>query len=88
MRSADAYRHYTTSRKALTSGFGETEHSGRIAVIHIAANHDYVSVDEDCRLWLTHLMPDGWLILDATCGCPVTARVASATPCWIKGPLR
>ena len=28
------------------------------------ANHDYVSVDEDCRLWLTHLMPDGWLILD------------------------
>lgn len=64
MRSADAYRHYATSRKVVTPGFGETEYSGRIAVIHIDGNHDYASVDEDCRLWLTRLTPYGWLILD------------------------
>lgn len=39
-------------------------HSGTIAVIHIDGNHDYAAVKKDCDLWLTRLVPGGWLILD------------------------
>jgi hypothetical protein len=47
-----------------TSHFGLTDYRRYIAVLHIDANHDYAQVRQDCELWLPHLVPGGWLILD------------------------
>ena len=38
--------------------------TSKIAIIHIDGNHDYASVKQDCDLWLTRMVPGGWLILD------------------------
>lgn len=38
--------------------------SGRIALLHIDANHDYDQVLNDWNLWGARLLPGGWLILD------------------------
>lgn len=51
-------------RKVVSPEFGEVRYSSSIAVLHIDGNHDYASVSEDCALWLPHLVPGGWLILD------------------------
>jgi hypothetical protein len=44
--------------------FGQTRYAGRIAVLHIDGNHDFAAVSEDVALWLPHLAPGGWLVLD------------------------
>lgn len=36
----------------------------RIGLIHIDGNHDYAAVAEDCRQWVPHIAPGGWLVLD------------------------
>jgi len=33
-------------------------------LVFVDGNHDYEHVREDCGLWLPHLAPGGWLILD------------------------
>ena len=38
--------------------------SGRIAVLHIDANHDYAAVRDDLEKWGQCLVPGSWLILD------------------------
>lgn len=38
--------------------------SGRIGMIHIDGNHDYDAVADDCRRWVPHIAPSGWLVLD------------------------
>lgn len=38
--------------------------SGHIGLIHIDGNHDYAAVEEDCRQWVPHSAPGGWLVLD------------------------
>ena len=38
--------------------------SRRIAILHVDGNHDHAAVKEDCKLWLSRLLPGGWLILD------------------------
>ncbi len=54
-----------TAGKAIASTKGEpVKFSGQIACIHIDGNHDFEAVAEDCRLWLPHLAPGAWLILD------------------------
>lgn len=36
----------------------------KIAILHVDGNHDYAVVRQDCNLWLRHLLPGAWLILD------------------------
>jgi hypothetical protein len=36
----------------------------RIAILHVDGNHDHAAVKQDCELWLSHLLPGGWLVLD------------------------
>lgn len=62
--STKAFEIYREKMCAESSIFGETKYTGKIALIHIDANHDYVNAKLDCDLWLTMLAPDGWLILD------------------------
>lgn len=38
--------------------------TGRIAMLHIDGNHRYDFVRKDIELWLPHVMPGGWLLLD------------------------
>jgi hypothetical protein len=64
MDSKAAHRVWSDQRKVETAYFGEVNYTGTISVLHIDGNHDYVHVREDCALWLPHLAPEGWLILD------------------------
>lgn len=64
MPSVEAYEHYREGRPVETPDFGSVTFSGRISVLHVDGNHDYDAVAEDCRLWLPHLKPGGWIILD------------------------
>ncbi|QDL53696.1 class I SAM-dependent methyltransferase [Rhodoferax aquaticus] len=62
--SAQAFEIYRRDLSVYSATFGRTDYTGKIALIHIDANHDYVKVKLDCDLWLQMLAPDGWLILD------------------------
>lgn len=61
MPSAHGYAHYCTQSYPEGLFF---DSAGGIAVIHIDGNHDYEAVKTDCLLWLQHLRPGAWLILD------------------------
>lgn len=62
--SAAGHQRYADTLTVESALFGKTEYAGRIAVLHIDGNHDYEAVALDCQLWLPHLAPGGWLILD------------------------
>jgi len=62
--SREAHRVWSECNAVETPFFGTVRYSGTIAVLHIDGNHDFVRVSEDCALWLPHLIPGGWLILD------------------------
>lgn len=64
MSSRQAHLEWSRQRKVETPHFGTVSYSGAISVLHIDGNHDYAAVHEDCALWLPHLVPGGWLILD------------------------
>jgi hypothetical protein len=65
LTSRDAYGRWSGDQAVVRSAeFGETRYAGRIAVLHIDGNHDYAAVSEDVALWLPHLLPGGWVILD------------------------
>lgn len=63
LESADAHRAYLAGQ-VTSEPFGTVEYSNRISVLHIDGNHDYRCVRKDCDLWLPHLQPGGWLVLD------------------------
>ena len=63
-KSAKGFEIFRDSRTVTSYAFGTVNYLGRIAVIHIDGNHDYAEVKQDCELWLSLLVEDGWLILD------------------------
>lgn len=62
--SSKGFEIFRENHIVVSQAFGQVDYQGRIAVIHIDGNHDYAQVKQDCELWLTLMMPDGWLILD------------------------
>ncbi|MET0065284.1 MAG: class I SAM-dependent methyltransferase [Candidatus Thiodiazotropha sp.] len=56
--------------EAITAGFIETPEFGRIAIqgkialLHIDANHGYRHVVQDIALWEPHVTAGGWVLLD------------------------
>jgi hypothetical protein len=62
--SREAHAAWSRERRVVSPEFGETRYAGRIAVLHIDGNHDLAAVSEDVALWLPHLRPGGWLVLD------------------------
>jgi hypothetical protein len=64
MPSQQAHATWLRQRQVETKYFGNVRYSGTISVLHIDGNHDYAFVREDCALWLPHLAPGGWLVLD------------------------
>ncbi|MER2624750.1 MAG: class I SAM-dependent methyltransferase [Accumulibacter sp.] len=62
--SAKGYEIFREQRMVESQEFGRVEYRGKLALIHIDGNHDYISVQQDCGLWLALLAPHGWLILD------------------------
>ena len=64
MTSSQAQKHYSRIGIVETPAFGKVEYAGRVAVIHIDGNHDYVCVNEDYCLWEPFVQPGGWIILD------------------------
>jgi hypothetical protein len=64
LESAKGFAAFQENSTVVSAAFGRVDYQGRIAVIHIDGNHDYVQVKQDCDLWLSLMAPDGWLILD------------------------
>ena len=64
MTGTAAHAHYAAGAVPASAEFGAVRYSGRIAVLHIDGNHDHAAVLEDTRLWLPHLLPGAWLVLD------------------------
>src|SRR5215203_174290 len=62
--SRDAYRIWSKEKKADSPHFGTVGYGGSLSVLHIDGNHDFARVSEDCKMWLTHLSPSGWVVLD------------------------
>jgi hypothetical protein len=62
--SREAAGVYARDRAATSEAFGETRYAGRIALLHIDANHELGPVREDVRLWTPMIAPGGWAILD------------------------
>jgi hypothetical protein len=62
--SADAHERWAAERRVISAEFGTVDYKGDIAVLHIDGNHDLAAVGQDCALWLPHVLPGGWLILD------------------------
>jgi hypothetical protein len=62
--SQQAHDWYVQGRTVSSPQFGVTEYLGRIGFIHIDGNHNYSEVKRDCDLWLPHVLPGGWLVLD------------------------
>lgn len=53
------------ARKALDcEQFGSIPVQGCVSVLHIDGNHAYESVKEDVELWLPHVRPKGWVLID------------------------
>ena len=65
MTSAEAHTRYDEAPFCLESPpFGNLEYSGEIALLHIDGNHDAAAVALDISLWVQHIRPGGWLVLD------------------------
>jgi hypothetical protein len=64
MPSDRAHVTWSQERRVQSGEFGEVHYRGTIAVLHIDGNHDHASVRKDCFLWVPHVAPGGWLILD------------------------
>lgn len=64
MTSARGHEIYTRERAATALNGKRVQFSGAISVLHIDGNHDFDAVRLDCELWLPHMQPHGWLVLD------------------------
>jgi hypothetical protein len=64
MPSRRAYAKWSHDLRVVAPLFGDVRYRGAISILHIDGNHDFDRVREDCALWLPHLVPGGWLILD------------------------
>ncbi|CAE6810113.1 hypothetical protein R69927_00143 [Paraburkholderia domus] len=62
--SVDAAVEYRRGPIVTTVAFGETRYAGRIAVLHVDGNHDYVSVKKDVAGWCDLVVPGGWIVMD------------------------
>ncbi|MBB4284610.1 class I SAM-dependent methyltransferase [Roseospira goensis] len=62
--STEAFAVYERSPRIETPLFGATDYAGRIALLHIDANHDLAAVRKDWALWGRRLMPGGWVVFD------------------------
>ncbi|MBK1703363.1 class I SAM-dependent methyltransferase [Halochromatium glycolicum] len=62
--SDEAFARYTRDRAVTSDLFGTTAYSGRIAFLHIDANHDYDAVAHDRDLWTGRLVPGAWVVFD------------------------
>jgi hypothetical protein len=64
MTSERGHDVYTRERAATALNGKQVGFLGGISVLHIDGNHDFDAVRLDCELWLPHLQPHGWLVLD------------------------
>lgn len=64
MPSEQGFRQYLSGQDIQSSNGGTVSYTRKIALIHIDGNHDYDCVKQDCALWLPHMVPGAWLILD------------------------
>ncbi|MEF8703835.1 MAG: class I SAM-dependent methyltransferase [Candidatus Accumulibacter sp. UW26] len=64
MPSEQALAVYERGDPILTRDSLEVPFCRKIAILHVDGNHDYAAVRQDCDLWLGHLLPGAWLILD------------------------
>ena len=65
MTSSDAHRRYTQGPSLVESPpFGSLTYGGDIALLQIDGNHDEAAVALDVALWVKHIRPRGWLVLD------------------------
>jgi len=64
LAARDAATFYGSQRAVTSEAFGRTVYEGRIALLHIDANHQLDHVREDVRLWTPLVMPGGWVVLD------------------------
>ncbi|MDB5983510.1 MAG: hypothetical protein JWQ69_4525 [Pseudomonas sp.] len=62
--SVDAAVEYRRSHRVTTAAFGETNYTGRIAVLHVDGNHSYDSAHADVSAWADLVRPGGWIIID------------------------
>ncbi|WP_312282660.1 MULTISPECIES: class I SAM-dependent methyltransferase [Pseudescherichia] len=47
-----------------TAELGTVPIAGEIALLHIDGNHQYEQVKKDILLWLPHIKPGGWILVD------------------------
>lgn len=64
LASSEAAGIYARRRAARSEAFGETRYAGRIALLHVDANHELEKVREDLRLWAPMVAAGGWVVLD------------------------
>lgn len=62
--SVDAAVQYVPNLRVQTQAFGSTQYQGKIAILHIDANHAYDAVNADTRAWAKFVIPGGWIIFD------------------------
>jgi cephalosporin hydroxylase len=62
--SVDAAAQYVPGLRISTDAFGETQYQGKIALLHIDANHAYDAVNADTKAWAKFVIPGGWIIFD------------------------
>lgn len=64
MPSADGFDRYAAAETLDTPGFHPVQPGGRIALLHIDGNHDFVECARDWSMWGRYLGAGSWLILD------------------------
>ncbi|WP_076591586.1 class I SAM-dependent methyltransferase [Herminiimonas arsenitoxidans] len=64
MPSSEAAQYYKSQRNVQSESFGNTEYTGRIALLHIDGNHSYEAAQADVEAWCTHVLRGGWIIID------------------------
>jgi len=64
MPSVQAFAVYSDGLPIATRESVVVPFSRRIAILHVDGNHDHAAVKQDCELWVSRLLPGGWLILD------------------------
>jgi hypothetical protein len=62
--SKEASHIYKQLKRVTTAEFGTVNYLGSIALLHVDANHDYLSVKSDIESWVPLVQNDGWVIFD------------------------
>lgn len=64
MPSRQGQQIYIEQTEVVSAEFGSVCYEGRISVVHIDGNHDYLHAKADCDAWVPLIKPRGWLVLD------------------------